>query len=262
VQSGKYLAARSVESNEIGVIKLSLNRRVPFETYSRSKRLCSFILVDRMNNQTIAAGMIEFVLRRASNIHWQTMAIDKQARAGQKLQKPLCVWLTGLPASGKSTIASLLEKRMFARGRHTYILDGDDIRHGLNRDLGFSEADRVENIRRIAEVALLLVDAGLFAIVSFISPYRAEREAARSRFEPGEFLEVFVDAPLEECERRDPKGLYAKARRGELKNFTGIDSRYEPPQTPDIRLDTVAHSAEECVNRILLALDPDTACEK
>ncbi|MGA9245117.1 MAG: adenylyl-sulfate kinase [Silvibacterium sp.] len=199
--------------------------------------------------------MIDFALRRAANTHWQASDINKSARARQKLQKPVCLWFTGLPGSGKSTIANLLEKRMFAAGRHTYILDGDNIRHGLNRDLGFSEADRVENIRRVTEVSRLLVDAGLVVIVAFISPYRAEREIARSHFEPGEFLEIFVDTPLDECERRDPKGLYAKARRGELVNFTGIDSEYQSPMSPEVRLDTLVHSAEECVDRILLVLD-------
>jgi bifunctional enzyme CysN/CysC len=183
----------------------------------------------------------------------QALAISKEARAGQK---PACLWLTGLPGAGKSTVASLLEQRLFGAGRHTYVLDGGCIRHGLNRDLGFSEADRVENIRRVGEVARLLVDAGLIVIVALISPYRADREAARSRFGPGEFLEIFVDAPLEECERRDPKGLYAKARRGELVNFTGTDSRYEAPTTPDIHLDTVAHDAENCVDQLLRFLDP------
>jgi len=255
VKLGTRLAARSLGLNDIGVVNLSIDRPVPFEPYDRCRRLGSFILVDRHSNQTLGAGMIDFPLRRAANIHWQAMDINKGARARQKLQKPVCLWFTGLPASGKSTIANLLEKRMFEVGWHTYILDGDNVRHGLNRDLGFSEADRVENIRRVTEVARLLVDAGLVVIVSFISPYRAEREIARSRFEPGEFLEVFVDAPLEECERRDPKGLYAKARRGELINFTGIDSDYEPPEAPDIRLDTVIQSAEECVDRILSALE-------
>jgi len=204
-------------------------------------------------------GMSDFAPRRSAHLHWQALAINKQVRAGQKLQKPLCLWLTGLPGAGKSTIASLLEKRLFAEGRHTYVLDGDNIRLGLNRDLGFSEADRIENIRRVSEVARLLVDAGLIVIVAFISPYRAEREAARSRFDPGEFFEIFVDAPLEECERRDPKGLYAKARRGELKNFTGIDSAYEAPLTPDVRLDTTTSSAEECVDQILLSTEsPET----
>ena len=258
VKFGTRLAARSLGLNEIGVVNLSVDRPVPFEAYDRCRRLGSFILVDRLSNHTVGAGMIEFALRRAANIHWQSMDINKDARARQKLQKPVCLWFTGLPASGKSTIANLLEKRLFAMGWHTYILDGDNVRHGLNRDLGFSEADRVENIRRITEVARLLVDAGLVVIVAFISPYRAEREIARSRFEPGEFLDVFVDTPLEECERRDPKGLYAKARRGELINFTGIDSDYEPPEAPNIRLDTVSQNADECVDRILSALDSRT----
>ena len=255
VKQGTHLAARSLAMNEIGIVNLSLDRPVPFEAYSRCRRLGSFILIDRLDNQTVGAGMIEFALRRAENIHWQALDINKDARARQKLQKPLCLWLTGLSGSGKSTIANLLEKQLFASGRHTYILDGDNVRHGLNRDLGFSEADRVENIRRVTEVARLLVDAGLIVIVSFISPFRAEREIARARFEPGEFLEIFVDTPLEECERRDPKGLYAKARRGELINFTGIDSDYEPPNSPEIRLDTIHQRPEECVDRILRDLD-------
>jgi bifunctional enzyme CysN/CysC len=254
VQLGTRLAAQSLGLNDIGVVNLSIDSPVPFEPYDRCKRLGSFILVDRLSNQTVGAGMIDFALRRAGNIHWQALDINKGARAAQKQQKPLCLWFTGLSASGKSTIANLLEKRMFAMGRHTYTLDGDNVRHGLNRDLGFSEADRVENIRRVTEVARLLVDAGLVVIVSFISPYRVERETARSRFEPGEFLEIFVDTPIEECERRDPKGLYAKARRGDLINFTGIDSDYEPPEAPDIRLDTATQTAEECVDRILSVL--------
>ena len=255
VKLGTRLAARSLGLNDIGVVNLSIDRAVPFERYDRCRRLGSFILVDRLSDQTVGAGMIDFALRRSANIQWQSMDVNKEARARQKLQKPVCLWFTGFSGSGKSTIANLLEKRMFASGLHTYTLDGDNVRHGLNRDLGFSEADRVENVRRVTEVARLLVDAGLVVIVSFISPYRAEREIARSRFEPGEFLEVFVDTPLDECERRDPKGLYAKARRGELVNFTGIDSRYEPPDSPEIRLDTVAHSARECVDRILLTLE-------
>jgi len=192
---------------------------------------------------------------RAANIRWQAFDVDKSARAGQKLQKPVCLWFTGLSASGKTTIANLLEMRLFAKEKHTYLLDGDNIRCGLNRDLGFSEADRVENIRRISEVAKLFVDAGLVVIVSFISPYRADRELARSRFDADEFIEVFVDTPLEECERRDPKGLYAKARRGELINFTGIDSGYEPPESPEVRLDTIRCSPEECVDNILSILE-------
>jgi bifunctional enzyme CysN/CysC len=199
--------------------------------------------------------MINFALREAADIHWQALDINKDARARQKLQKPICLWLTGLSGAGKSTIANLLEKQLFASGRHTYILDGDKIRQGLNRDLGFSEDDRVENMRRAMEVARLFVDAGLVVIVAFISPYRAERNHARSRFEPDEFVEIHIDAPLEECERRDPKGLYAQARRGELVNFTGIDSDYEPPVAPEIRLDTVAKSPDECVDLILFYLD-------
>jgi bifunctional enzyme CysN/CysC len=203
-----------------------------------------------------AAGTIELAPRRALNIHSQAMDINKEARARQKLQKPICIWFTGLSAAGKSTIANLLEERLAASGRHTYTLDGDNLRQGLNRDLGFSDADRVENIRRATEVARLMVDAGLITMVSFISPFRAEREIARSRFEPGEFIEIFVDTPLAECERRDPKGLYAKARRGELANFTGIDSAYEPPIAPEIHLETVSQSPEECVGRILIVLEP------
>jgi bifunctional enzyme CysN/CysC len=198
--------------------------------------------------------MIELALRRAAETSRQIPDIDKDARALQKLQKPFCLWLTGLPGAGKSTIANLLEKELFARGRHTYILDGDNIRQGLSRDLGFTEADRVENIRRAMEVARLFVDAGLVVIVSFISPYRTERDLARSRFGPDEFVEIYVDASQEECERRDPKGLYAKARRGELVNFTGIDSDYQPPEAPEIRLDTVAKSPDECVDLILFYL--------
>jgi bifunctional enzyme CysN/CysC len=255
-KQGTHLAARYLDLNEIGVITLSLDRPVPFEPFDKCPRLGSFILIDRFTNETIAGGMIDFALRRAANIRWQSMDIDKEVRAQQKLQKPICIWLTGLPGAGKSTIANLLEKRLVAAGRHTYLLDGDNVRHGLNRDLGFSEADRVENIRRATEVARLFVDAGLVVIVSFISPYRAERELARSLFQPGEFVEIFVDAPLEECERRDPKGLYEKARRGELANFTGIDSAYEPPESPEIRLDTVAFNAEECVERIISTLYP------
>ena len=254
VKLGTHLAARSLGLNEIGVVNLSTDRPIPFEPYDRCRSLGSFILVDRLTNQTVGAGMIDFSLRRAANVHWQSVDVNKTVRARQKLQKPVCLWFTGLSASGKSTIANLLEKRLFAAGRHTYLLDGDNVRHGLNRDLGFTEADRVENIRRIIEVAKLMVDAGLVVIVSFISPYRAERRLARTRFEPGEFIEVFVDTPIEECERRDPKGLYAKARRGELANFTGIDSQYEAPKAPEIRLDTVAHNAEECVDRILSIL--------
>ncbi|MGA7887699.1 MAG: sulfate adenylyltransferase subunit CysN [Acidobacteriaceae bacterium] len=255
VRTGSHMAAKALEMNDIGVVNLSTDRPVPFEPYDRCRRLGSFILVDRITNETVGAGMVDFSLRRAANIHWQHVDIDKHARARQKLQKPMCLWFTGLSASGKSTIANLLERRLFAEGKHTYMLDGDNVRHGLNRDLGFTEADRAENIRRVTEVAKLLVDAGLLTLVSFISPYRSERELARSRFEAGEFIEVFVDTPLELCEQRDPKGLYAKARRGELKNFTGIDSDYEPPVSPEIHLHTETESVEQCVERILQMLE-------
>ena len=255
VRQGTHLAARFLGLNEIGVVNLSIDRPIPFEPYDRCRRLGSFILVDRLTNQTVGAGMIDFSLRRAANIHWQAVDVNKVVRARQKMQKPMCLWFTGLSASGKSTIANLLEKRLFATGKHTYMLDGDNVRHGLNRDLGFTEADRVENIRRVVEVARLMVDAGLIVLVSFISPFRAERRLARSRFEPGEFIETFVDTPMAECERRDPKGLYAKARRGELLNFTGIDSDYEPPESPELRLDTVGRSPEECVDLILSFLE-------
>ena len=251
---GSRLAATALELNHIGVVNLSIDRPVPFEPYARSKALGAFILIDRLSNQTVGAGMIDFALRRAANIHWQALDLDQAARAGLKLQKPACLWLTGLSGSGKSTIANLLEKRLFASGRHTYLLDGDNVRHGLNRDLGFTEADRIENIRRVAEVAKLMVNAGLVVIVSLISPFRAERDFARSLFHPGEFLEIFVDTPLAECERRDTKGLYAKARRGELKNFTGLDSPYERPESPELRLDAAGDSPEDCVDRILSAL--------
>jgi len=261
VKTGSHLASRGLHMNEIGVVNISLDRPTPYENYDHCRRLGAFILVDRLTNQTVGAGMIDFALRRAANIHWQLVDIDRQARARQKLQAPVCLWFTGLSGSGKSTIANLLEKRLFALGMHTYLLDGDNVRHGLNRDLGFTEADRVENIRRVTEVARLFVDAGLIVLVSFISPFRAERELARSRFAENEFREIFVDTPLEVCERRDPKGLYAKARRGELQNFTGIDSDYEPPLSPDLRLDTQDLSPEACVNQILAMLNISRAAE-
>jgi bifunctional enzyme CysN/CysC len=254
-ESGARLAARTLAMNETGVVNLSTSHPVVFEPYAANRSLGGFILIDKLTFEAAGAGMIDFALRRASNIHWQAVDLGKATRAAMMHQQPRCIWFTGLSASGKSTIANLLEKRLHAAGRHTYLLDGDNVRHGLSRDLGFTEADRVENIRRVAEVAKLMVDAGLVVLVSFISPFRGERRMARSLFAPGEFVEVFVDAPLAECERRDPKGLYAKARRGELANFTGIDSPYEPPEHPEIHLDSAAHSPEASVAHILSRID-------
>lgn len=236
IDTGVHLAAKSLGMNEIAVVNLSLGQPVVFEPYAVNRTLGGFILIDKLSLQTAGAGMIAFALRRSSNIRWQALDVNKQARSASLRQVPRCIWFTGLSGSGKSTIANLLEQRLHARGMHTYLLDGDNVRHGLNRDLGFTEADRIENIRRVAEVAKLMVDAGLVVLVSFISPYRADREMARSLFGPDEFAEVFVDASLSACEARDPKGLYAKARRGELMNFTGIDSPYEAPTVPEVHL--------------------------
>jgi bifunctional enzyme CysN/CysC len=251
VNSGAHLAARTLAINEIAVVNLSTSQPVVFEPYNQNRILGGLILIDKFTHETVGAGMIDFALRRATNIHWQSLEVNQEARAAIKHQQPSCIWFTGLSGSGKSTIANLLEKRLLSEGRHTYLLDGDNVRHGLNRDLGFTEADRVENIRRIAEVAKLMVDAGLIVLVSFISPYRAERRMARELFPAGEFIEVFVDTPLEECERRDPKGLYAKARRGELQNFTGIDSSYEAPENPEIHLHSSELAPEVSMQQIL-----------
>ena len=250
MKAGEYEIA-SGASMETIVKELSTGAPLVFEPYGVNRTLGSFILIDKLTLETIGAGMIDFALRRASNIHWQALEINQKSRAALMRQAPRCVWFTGLSGSGKSTIADLLEKRLHAEGRHTYVLDGDNVRHGLNRDLGFTEADRVENIRRVAEVAHLMVDTGLIVLVSFISPFISERRMARSLFAQGEFVEVFVDTPLEECERRDAKGLYAKARRGELKNFTGIDSPYEAPLKPELVVDTARQPLEDCVNQIL-----------
>lgn len=251
----EHSAAKTLNLNEIGQCNLSLDKAVAFEPYSESREAGSFILIDRITNQTIGMGLIDFALRRASNIHWQSLEVSRAARAEQKGQKAAVIWFTGLSGSGKSTIATALEKRLFSLGRHTYVLDGDNVRHGLNRDLGFTDADRVENIRRVAEVSRLMVDAGLLVIVSFISPFRSEREAARGLMGKDEFLEVFVDAPLDVCEARDPKGLYKKARRQELMNFTGIGSPYEAPEHPDVHLKTAQLSVEAAVEQLVAILE-------
>ncbi|MEM7620726.1 MAG: sulfate adenylyltransferase subunit CysN [Pseudomonadota bacterium] len=248
-------AAQTLKLNEVAFCNISTNRPVVFDRYGENRDTGSFILIDKISNATVAAGMIEFSLRRASNIHWHQLDINKQKRSEQKHQKPCCLWFTGLSGSGKSTIANLLEKRLVSSGRHTYILDGDNVRHGLNKDLGFTDADRVENIRRVSEAAKLFVDAGLIAMVSFISPFRSERRMARDLFEDGEFLEIYVDTPLEICEQRDPKGLYKKARAGEIKNFTGIDSVYEKPERADIHLQTGSASPEELIDVLIKELE-------
>lgn len=251
VDTQARLAAERLELNDIGVAELALDRALPFAPYRENRELGGFLLIDRESGETLAAGLIHFSLRRADNVRWQSFAIDRATRARQKLQRPGVLWFTGLSGAGKSTIAGLVEQRLVALGRHTYLLDGDNVRHGLNRDLGFTAQDRVENIRRVAEVARLMADAGLVVLVSFISPFRAERAMARERIGTDDFVEVHIDAPLDVVEARDPKGLYAKARRGELRNFTGIDSPYEPPIAPTLYIDTSCESAESAAERIV-----------
>jgi bifunctional enzyme CysN/CysC len=255
INSLERLAATKLELNEIGVCDVELDRAIAFDPYSENRETGGFILIDRITSRTVGAGLLHFALRRSSNVHWQAIDVDKQARAALAGQRPCIVWLTGLSGSGKSTIANLVERKLHALGRHTYLLDGDNVRHGLNKDLGFTDADRVENIRRVGEVARLMVDAGLIVLASFISPFRAERDTVRALVEDGEFLEVHVDAPLALAESRDPKGLYRKARRGELKNFTGIDSPYEAPEQPELRIDSGELSAEEAADAVIAALE-------
>ncbi len=255
VNTLEHTAAKRLELNEIGVCNLSLDQAIPFEAYADNRQMGGFILIDRLSNRTVGAGLLNFALRRADNIHWQHTDVSKASRAALKSQRGQVVWLTGLSGAGKSTIANLVEKRLHALGRHTYLLDGDNVRHGLNKDLGFTEEDRVENIRRVAEVAKLMVDAGLIVLTAFISPFRAERQLARDILEPGEFIEVFVDTPLAVAEARDVKGLYKKARSGQLKNFTGVDSPYEAPETPELRIDTTAIDPVEAAERIVAWLE-------
>ncbi len=254
VDTLEHIAARTLHANEIGVCNLNLDRPIAFDPYLENRETGGFILVDRLTNDAIGAGLLNFALRRSQNIHWQAIEVNKQAHAALNGHKPCVVWFTGLSGSGKSTIANIVEKKLHALGRHTYLLDGDNVRHGLNNDLGFTDADRVENIRRVAEVAKLMVDAGLIVLVSFISPFRAERRFARERVEAGEFCEVFVDTPLDVAEQRDTKGLYKKARSGNLKNFTGIDSPYEDPEHAEVRVDTVANGPEDAAESIIVHL--------
>jgi bifunctional enzyme CysN/CysC len=256
VNTMEHLAAKTLDLNAIGVANLSTDRPIPFEPYAKSRELGGFILIDKMTNATVAAGMIHFSLRRADNVHWQAMDISRDTHAALKNQKPAVLWLTGLSGAGKSTIANIVEKKLVRMNRHTFLLDGDNVRHGLNKDLGFTDADRVENIRRVGEVAKLMADAGLIVITAFISPFRAEREMVRSMMAPGEFVEIHVDTPLEEAEKRDVKGLYKKARAGQLKNFTGIDSPYEPPEDPEIRIDTTVMTPDEAAEEIIRRLIP------
>ncbi|HEY3779155.1 MAG TPA: sulfate adenylyltransferase subunit CysN [Rhizomicrobium sp.] len=251
VNTLEHMAAKTLALNEVGYCNISAAQPVAFDTYVENRETGGFILIDRFTNATVAAGMIDFGLRRATNVHWQALDVNKLSRAESKHQKPVVLWFTGLSGSGKSTIANLVERTLFAEGRHTYLLDGDNVRHGLNRDLGFTDADRVENIRRVAEAARLFVDAGLIVLVSFISPFRSERRMARDMLRPGEFIEVFVDTPIDVCMARDPKGLYVKAMQGEIKNFTGIDSPYEDPQTAEITVKTVGTEPADLARQIV-----------
>lgn len=254
VNTLEHIAARKLELNEIGECTIALDRPIAFDAYRDNRHTGGFILIDRLSSNTVGAGLMNFALRRSQNIHWQAVDISKLSRAAHKGQRPCVLWFTGLSAAGKSTIANLVERMLHAHGFHTYLLDGDNVRHGLNKDLGFTAEDRVENIRRVAEVAKLMVDAGLIVLVAFISPFRSERRMARQLVEENEFLEVFVDAPLAVLEKRDPKGLYRKARRGELKNFTGIDSPYEPPEHAEIRIDTTEGTPETAAELVISVL--------
>jgi bifunctional enzyme CysN/CysC len=257
VNTMEELAAKTLDLNSIGVAEITTDRPIVFEPYNDgtggppNRQLGGFILIDKLTNATVAAGMLHFALRRAENVHWQALDVGREMHSRLKGQKPAVLWFTGLSGAGKSTIANLVEKKLAAMGRHTFLLDGDNVRHGLNKDLGFTEADRIENIRRVGEVAKLMTDAGLIVLTAFISPFRAERDMVRAMMADGEFVEIFVDTPLAEAERRDVKGLYAKARAGELPNFTGIDSPYEPPEHPELRIDTTAMTAEEAADRIV-----------
>ena len=257
VNTMEELAAKTLDLNAIGVAEITVDRPIVFEPYADAERgppnrqLGGFILIDKITNATVAAGMLHFALRRAENVHWQALDVGRDIHARLKGQKPAVLWFTGLSGAGKSTIANLVEKKLAALGRHTFLLDGDNVRHGLNKDLGFTEADRIENIRRVGEVAKLMTDAGLIVLTAFISPFRAERDMVRAMMAESEFIEIYVDTPLAEAERRDVKGLYAKARAGDLPNFTGIDSPYEPPEQPELWIDTTVMSAEQAADKIV-----------
>jgi bifunctional enzyme CysN/CysC len=256
VNTTEHLAARTLELNAIGVAVISTDRPIVSEPYTQNRTLGGFILIDKISNATVACGMLHFALRRSQNVHWQPADITRDVRAAMKSQKPAVLWFTGLSGAGKSTIANLVEKKLTRMNRHTFLLDGDNVRHGLNKDLGFTEADRVENIRRAGEVARLMTDAGLIVITAFISPFRAEREMVRAMMAPGEFVEIHIDTSLEEAERRDVKGLYKRARAGQLRNFTGIDSPYEAPESPEMRIDTATMTADEAADAIVARLIP------
>ncbi|WP_321394826.1 sulfate adenylyltransferase subunit CysN [Emcibacter sp.] len=255
VNSLEHEAGKALELNEVGVCNLSLSDQIPYDRYADIRETGAFIIINRLNNNTVGVGMIDHGLRRAENIHWQALDVDKKSRSDQKGQKPAVLWFTGYSGSGKSTVANALEKKLFARGNHTYVLDGDNVRHGLNKDLGFTDVDRVENIRRVAETSKLMVDAGLMTLVSFISPFRSERRMARELMQDGEFLEIFINTPLEVCEQRDPKGLYKKARSGEIKNFTGFDSPYEEPDQAELTIDTTDLEPDKAADRIITYLE-------
>jgi len=255
INTFEHLSAQKLELNDLSVVTLKTDKPIPYEAYKACPGLGGLIMIDRMSNQTVAAGMIQFALRRAKNVHRQKLDVDKEARRHMNGHTSKVLWFTGLSGSGKSTIANALEKALHERGVRTYILDGDNIRHGLNKDLGFTDADRIENIRRISEVAKLMVDAGIVVLTAFISPFRTERDMAREMFEEGEFVEIHVDTPLEVAESRDPKGLYKKARRGELPHFTGIDSPYEAPLSPEVRVSTVERDVEEIVTELMTHLE-------
>jgi bifunctional enzyme CysN/CysC len=251
VNTLEHVAAKHLELNEIGFCNVALDRPIPFDPYGENRVMGGFILIDRVDNATVGCGMIDFALRRATNVHWQPLKIDKAARAVLNAQKPCILWFTGLSGAGKSTIADLVEQMLHRLGRHTVLLDGDNVRHGLNRDLGFSDEDRVENIRRVGEVAKLMVEAGLIVLVSFISPFRSERQMARDLVGQDEFIEIYVDTPLETCEARDPKGLYKLARAGKLPNLTGLGSPYEPPESHEIRLDGGGQKPADLAEQVL-----------